>query len=298
MEAALYKGGKVVWMPTMHSRCHADFYGTTTGYGFIQGTTLRPAEQPISILNEDGSVRDDVLQVVSLVAEYDAILATAHISKLEASALLDAARDIGLRKFLITHPHFKFLDYSDDELVSLAERGAILELCSGTVQTIPAYTTVQVVAQTIKAVGAKHCIISSDTGSPRKPTPPETTAAYLYCLRVLGIPEDELHIMAVEAPLSTAQFQPVGGIGSACFSGDASLRRAPLGIDDVLPPVPRDAVAFADDMREVAQPPTVVLASVAIAPLTAADGRGSPLRSGKSYQLSHRLGTGLRLPQS
>jgi hypothetical protein len=135
VEAALLMGGKVVWMPTMHARCHAEFYGTMSGYGF-QGAELRARDEPISILDEDGNLRPNVLEVARLVAEHDAILATAHLSKQEARALVYAMPDVGLRKLVITHPHFKFLGYSDDELAELAERGAMLELCSGTVQTI------------------------------------------------------------------------------------------------------------------------------------------------------------------
>jgi hypothetical protein len=207
VEAALYQGGKIVWMPTMHARCHADFYGSTTGYGFIQGTSLKARDEPISILDEDGGVKENVLEVARLVAEYDAILATAHLSKQEARALLYAAPDVGLRKFVITHPHFKFLGYTDDELAELAERGATLELCSGTVQTIPGYTTVETVARTIRRVGAEHCIISSDTGSPRKPCPPETTRAYLYSLGVLGISDAEIRGMSAERPQQLLEFR-------------------------------------------------------------------------------------------
>lgn len=207
VEVALAQGGKVVWMPTMHARCHADFYGTTTGYGFIQGTQLTARDEPISILDEDGRVGRNVLEVARLVAEYDGILATAHLSKQEARALIYAAPDVGLRKLVITHPHFKFLGYTDDELAELAERGATLELCSGTVQTIPAYTTVETVARTIRRVGAEHCIISSDTGSPRKPCPPETTRAYLYSLGVLGISDAEIRSMSVEHPQSLLEFR-------------------------------------------------------------------------------------------
>jgi hypothetical protein len=206
IEAALYQGGKAVWMPTMHARCHADFYGTTTGYGF-QSTTLRTRDEPISILDEDGQIVPRALEVMRLVAEHDAILATSHLSKQEARALVYAAPDVGLKKLVITHPHFKFLGYTDDELAELAERGAVLELCSGTVQTIPAYTTVETVARTIRRVGAEHCIISSDTGSPRKPCPPETTRAYLYSLGVLGISDAELRTMSVENPQTLLEFR-------------------------------------------------------------------------------------------
>ena len=206
VEAALIQGGKVVWMPTMHARCHADFYGTMTGYGF-QTAQIRPRDEPISVLDADGNLVENVREVARLVAEYDAILATAHLSKGEARALIYAMPDLGLKKLVITHPHFKFLRYTDDELAELAERGATLELCSGTVQTIPAYTTVEAVARTIRRVGAQHCIVSSDTGSPRKPNPPETTRAYLYSLGVLGITDDEIRAMSVEHPQSLLEFK-------------------------------------------------------------------------------------------
>jgi hypothetical protein len=107
---------------------------------------------------------------------------------------------MGLKKLLITHPHFELLAYTDDELSELAEMGATIELCSGTVQTIPGYTRVHTVARTIQHVGPRHCIISSDTGSPRKPYTPETTRSYLYCLGILGISDEDLRLMSVAKP--------------------------------------------------------------------------------------------------
>ncbi len=199
-ESALYMGAKVIWMPSMHTRRHAEFHGTTSGYGFIQGTTMKTPVEPIYILDESGVLTEDAKAVARLVGEYDAILATAHLSKKEAFALAHARKELGLRKLLITHPHFEFLAYTDDELVELAETGAILELCSGTVQTIPGYTRVHTVAATIKKVGARRCIVSSDSGSPRKPYTPETTRAYLYSLGILGVPDEDLRYMSAEHP--------------------------------------------------------------------------------------------------
>jgi hypothetical protein len=102
----------------------------------------------------------------------------------------------------------RFDRIADDlEMAELAERGATLELCSGTVQTLLGYTTVETVARTIRRVGSERCIVSSDTGSPRKPCPPGTTRAYLYSLGVLGISDAELRSMSVESPQRLLEFR-------------------------------------------------------------------------------------------
>ena len=78
--------------------------------------------------------------------------------------------------------------------------GAMLELCSGGVQPVPGYATIDMVANTIKSVGEKHIIISSDAGAPRKPIPAECTRVYGNCLISKGITTEQFDIMAKKNP--------------------------------------------------------------------------------------------------
>ena len=204
-EAALKTGAKEIWMPTVDGTAHRQFFGVTGNYGvpgsatYIQSTTLKVSQEPAGLL-KDGSLPTEVLQVLELVRDYDGILGTTHICKEEMLALAADAVDLGVKKILITHPHFKMLRLSNADTKHLVDMGAILELCSGTVQPIPGYVGINEIVETIRLVGAQNCIISSDTGSPRKPVPPETTRAYLYCLKVRGIAEDEIRMMTRDKP--------------------------------------------------------------------------------------------------
>jgi hypothetical protein len=44
-----------------------------------------------------------------------------------------------------------------------------------------------------------------------------------------------------------------------------------VGVDDVMPPIMQDAIAFTDDMRDVAKPPEMMQAYIAFAPIELID---------------------------
>src|SRR5690554_2018399 len=63
VEAALRLGAVQVWMPTIDAAHHRKVYGGEPG---------------ITVLGSDGRLTDDVVAILELVAEHDAILGTAH----------------------------------------------------------------------------------------------------------------------------------------------------------------------------------------------------------------------------
>ena len=86
VETALRLGAAVVWMPTFSASAEPD-----------------PLGPPISIL-EDGRVTADVCEILRLIAEFGAVLATGHISPAEVDKLVPVARAAGVRKIVVTHP--------------------------------------------------------------------------------------------------------------------------------------------------------------------------------------------------
>lgn len=161
--------------------------------------TLKTLMETVGLL-KDGSLRPGVLTVLELVGDYDGTTGTAHVCREEMLALVAAADDMGLKKILVTHPHLKMLRLSNPDMKNLPDMGAILRLCSGTVQPVAGHVGMNDTVETVRFVCAQHCVMSSDTGSPRKPVPPETTRAYLYCLRVRGIADDKIRMMTRDKP--------------------------------------------------------------------------------------------------
>src|SRR5438067_1280976 len=87
VEIALAMGAAQIWMPT-------------------ESAAAEPQPKPapgLSILGEAG-LKPEVLAILRLIAEHNAILGTGHLSPAEIIQLVPAARDAGVRKIVITHP--------------------------------------------------------------------------------------------------------------------------------------------------------------------------------------------------
>ena len=86
-------GAKIIWMPTIHSRNQIE-------YSKIDDKLQQPG---IRLLDEDGRLKPEVLEVLDLIKEYGAAVATGHISIGESIAVCAAARERNI-KTILTHP--------------------------------------------------------------------------------------------------------------------------------------------------------------------------------------------------
>ena len=80
--------GKVVWLPTFD----AEFYVTRAG-----------GPEPFVRIVEDGVPVAPLVDVFSLVAEHDLVLAMGHSSPEEVLVMIPAAKRLGVRHILVTH---------------------------------------------------------------------------------------------------------------------------------------------------------------------------------------------------
>ena len=107
VELALQQGAKVVWLPTLDAANHAAAFGAGGTYGFkaMTLTSRRKGERSaLRVIGENGKLTSEAKEVVELVVEYDAILATGHISKEEILATVEFALGVGAKRVVITHP--------------------------------------------------------------------------------------------------------------------------------------------------------------------------------------------------
>src|SRR5262252_9854906 len=61
---------------------------------------------PITVLDERQRVSEDTWRCLELIAKHDMILATGHLGRHEIFPLVQAARDSGVRRIIITHAEF------------------------------------------------------------------------------------------------------------------------------------------------------------------------------------------------
>jgi len=202
VQASLKNGGKLVYMPVMHSAYHASVFGSTGTYGIKSMSTGEKGMPGLSIVDENDALRPEVAEIVQLVKDYDAILGTAHISPKEHRILVNYA---GGQNVPIIVTHAFFLPGVDiDFYVEMSQAGAYIELAA--VMAFPMAIhqaegiTLKQSIDLIRAVGPEKCILSTDAGQPFNPWPHDALYLYAQLIHEIGITTDELHSMMVENP--------------------------------------------------------------------------------------------------
>lgn len=198
VEMAIKVGAKEIWMPTFDALNHYNHFHMFSLPGLVEIHDMksrRPSNfAGLSILDSQGNIKDEVMDVLELVSDANVVVATGHISLGEVTTLLRYAKKVGVRKFLVTHPEFVATRWSASDQVELAGMGAIIEHCANL--NYDAALT----AANIKAVGADKCILSSDSGQIRKGHPSVYMSKFVQDLKAQGISERELHLMLSEGP--------------------------------------------------------------------------------------------------
>lgn len=195
VETSAKLGAKVIWMPTS---AHAN---SRVKMGKFLGLSLKG--EGILITGGDGELLPEIKEILAIIREHDMIVATGHISPRETFKLVDFCEQIKLTRIIITHPScVGVLDeaLTIEEQQQLAKRGTFIEHTM--VDLMPLFTQhspKEDVAQ-IQAVGAEHCIISSDFGMDVLPPAPEGLRMFIATLLRAGMSEKEVELMAKVNP--------------------------------------------------------------------------------------------------
>src|SRR5262245_47755088 len=87
VEAALRRGGRCGWFPTLDADAHRRAFGSTGRFPEQRGGIESPTG--IRVLDDDGNLVDAAHEVLALAAEHDALIATGHLDRDEIGGLLD-----------------------------------------------------------------------------------------------------------------------------------------------------------------------------------------------------------------
>jgi hypothetical protein len=194
VEYAGKTGAKVIWMPT---------FSSANSCAKMRGLGLPVAGEGFSILGKDGKLVPSINPILKVVKKYDMVVASGHMSPTETIALEAEARNIGIKKFVVTHPlDHEFFDevFTKEHLVKLAQNGAYIEctflsFLSSEFRHDPAE-----MVDVIRTVGAERCIMSTDLGQSFNPLPVEGLRMFIVTLLKYGITSDEISIMIKTNP--------------------------------------------------------------------------------------------------
>lgn len=192
--AALDMGARVIWMPTAdaHTQQAACLPRLCHRRRALDASTY--AIPPV-----DASAEPRVSQVLELVAECDAVLATGHLSTAEVAWLVPRARRAGVRRVLLTHPSYTVPAMSASEAAELTALGAYAEVTAFQLLHQPDCDPARLAAF-VGTVGYERVVLASDAGQPDSPSPPEALRFLVDALAEEGLDRGALLDCASATP--------------------------------------------------------------------------------------------------
>jgi hypothetical protein len=200
---------KIVWMPTVDALNEtAGIPGATKKLPFWAKIQQELSEMGISpprmtVIDANGQLVEAARRCLELIAKHDMILATGHLGRAEIYALVRTARELRVRKVMVTHAEFPSQSLTPQEQLELADMGAYVEHCFTTMYTGKA--TWEVAIAGIRKVGVERCVLSTDLGQTINPPVSEGFAMFAQKLLDSGFTSDEVRRMAVTNPAALVE---------------------------------------------------------------------------------------------
>lgn len=189
----------VVWMPTVDAVSHVK----TFGFGFDpkwsgccagqESPAGQGGQQLVVAFDDRLKPTQALLDTLDAIARHGCVLATGHLAADEVMQLVPLALEKGVRRVIITHPHYPSVNLSDAQLkVLLQYPGVYVEHCFA----IHTQDGVELgkFADSILATGHERVLLSTDFGQINSEVFPAGTV--IYALEMgrlmkgrLGLPE-------------------------------------------------------------------------------------------------------------
>lgn len=189
---------KIVWLPTHDAAHHKSFFAK------------KPDAGGIRVIDSSGKVIPELRKILKSIAKADIVFATGHVSPKEALAAVEAAKEEGVRRILITHALQSPGEMSLDDIKRCVEMGAFIEHAYLSFLMGPKahlgwmrewrHVSMEMFAEAIKATGAEHNILITDLGQYLNPTPADGMREFILALKKQGLTDEELNWMTKKNP--------------------------------------------------------------------------------------------------
>ena len=169
VDHGLKLGARLVWMPTFSAANHI----RQNRKGHMLPTSV-PMRRPkmLTVLDEDGRIKDEVKEILDQIAEFDAVLSAGHLHISEIWPLFEEAEQRGVTRRLVQHPTYT-IGASFKDIAELTASGAFIEhsLCMFIPESRFNYYPSEELRAVIGAGGTERTILGSDLGQVDNPTP-------------------------------------------------------------------------------------------------------------------------------
>ena len=202
-------GGKIVWMPTLAAENHLRWEKTAQWTHPASTQKMRPAAA-VAVLDANKKIRDDVKDVLDVIAKNDMVLASGHLHVSETWLVFEEAQRRGVKRLVFTHPE-DIVDASLNDVKGIAAMGALVEhsLCMFLEGSKFKTRSSEDLRQQIDAAGVDQTILCSDLGQVGLFSPLEGFQRGVALCIDLGYSDAEIrkmvstntaHVLGVEVP--------------------------------------------------------------------------------------------------
>lgn len=179
-------GCKVIWFPAFDAEYCRKGLGREGG---------------ICILNKDGNLRQEALDVLSVAKKYQMVVCKGHMSFPETKALFTAAAKMGIDKLVTTHPLADSWGvFTPEQVQELSGLGAYTELVLGNLMPRLGSIDPSDYVDQVRAIGADHMIMSTDWAQCMDPTPAEGMRFFIGTMLQFGCSDEEVEWMVKKNP--------------------------------------------------------------------------------------------------
>jgi hypothetical protein len=199
VETALKMGGKIVWFPTLSAGQHQQYFSRNNTKLFNGNPLL--SKGTVSI-EEDGQLLDEVTVILQLIKDYDAVLATGHLSLAEQHTIVHAAKETGIEKIIIQHADMGISRIPIEDQQYFASLGCMIEKCYLACSSDFHDLTAEEMAKTIEVIGHESCVLVTDYGQPHHEPPVYALSRFIEDLIFHGVKEEHIRKMVQENPRS------------------------------------------------------------------------------------------------
>lgn len=201
-ELALSSGGRMVWFPTISSRAHIcvheaegqDMRFPTNNLGLRHTTE-------IGILDDEGAIKPEVLDILEVIKSHDAIMSCGHLDADQTERLIQQASSMGIGRILVNHPNF-VIGAEPERVREWVALGARIEhsICQYDDRTIFYQWGLDVLLGFIKAAGVENTLLGSDLGQANNPLPMDAYQKIARRLLDAGMSKTDVRKLVVDNP--------------------------------------------------------------------------------------------------
>jgi hypothetical protein len=151
------------------------------------------------LLDEKGRLLPDVVEIFRMAHDRGRAIFLGHPTKREFNAMAELSHKIGFKRGVVDHPFSPFVDLSIPEMKDAAAAGLWLNFTYDELSPLLGLDPAKMY-EAIRAVGPKHCTLSSDAGEPLFPNSVESLRLLRGHMTAFGCTAEEIRTMSTVNP--------------------------------------------------------------------------------------------------